>query len=145
MGPLFLCLTGRITHLTTRLTTSKVQGELRFPFPYYSEMIVHKHWLPPILARVGGKTYLMPTWVEVPDDTELGDIKWEKEVVTPQPKRELKIIAETFVSSSDSTILYKTKKIEREDGSFLYTCDCPGHWRAKDKRCKHIKELEKRN
>ena len=71
--------------------------------------------------------------------------KWEKEVVTPQPKRELKIIAETFVSSSDSTILYKTKKIEREDGSFLYTCDCPGHWRTKDKRCKHIKELEKRN
>lgn len=87
----------------------------------------------------------MPTWTEVPSNTELKDIKWEKEVITPQPKRELKIITETFVSSSDSTILYKTKKIEREDGSFLYTCDCPGHWRAKDKRCKHIKELEKRN
>lgn len=106
-------------------------------------MITHKHWMPPILARIGDKTYLMPTWTEVPDGTELNDIKWEKEQVA-NTKRELKTIAETFVSSSDSTILYQTKKIEREDGSFVYTCNCPGHWRAKDKRCKHIKELEKR-
>ena len=40
---------------------------------------------------------------------------------------------------------YKTQKVEREDGSFVYSCTCPGSWRAKDKRCKHIKELEKRN
>ena len=59
-------------------------------------------------------------------------------------KKEPKIIVETFVSSSDPSILYTTKKIEREDGSFVYSCTCPGAWRAKDKRCKHIKILEKR-
>ena len=108
-------------------------------------MITHKHWIPPMLARIGGKLYLMPTWTEVPNNTELEDIKWEKIVITPKPKHNPQIITETFVSSSDSSILYTTKKIEREDGSFIYSCTCPGAWRAKDKRCKHIKELEKRD
>ena len=108
-------------------------------------MIVHKHWMPPILARIGGKTYLMPTWTEVPDDTKLNDIQWEKKSIQPPVKKEPKILVETFVSSSDNNILYTTKKIERTDGSFIYNCTCPGAWRAKDKRCKHIKELEKRD
>jgi len=107
-------------------------------------MIHYKHIYPPALLDIGDKRYIIPTWKEIPLNTELKDIQWEKEIIQPPVKKELKIIAETFVSSSDSTILYKTKKIEKEDGSFVYTCDCPGHWRAKDKRCKHIKELEKR-
>jgi hypothetical protein len=86
----------------------------------------------------------MPTWKEVPLDTKLSDIQWEKENIQPVIKKDPKIIVETFVSSSDVSILYKTKKVEREDGSFVYSCTCPGAWRAKDKRCKHIKELEKR-
>jgi len=103
-------------------------------------MINYKHWMPPALINIGGKRYLIPIWKEVSADTELKDIQWDK----PQKQPELKIITETFVSSSDSSILYKTKKIEEADGSFKYSCTCPGAWRAKDKRCKHIKELEKR-
>ena len=86
----------------------------------------------------------MPTWQKVPSNIKLSDIKWEKEKILPAIKKEPKIIVETFVSSSDPSILYTTKKIEREDGSFVYSCTCPGAWRAKDKRCKHIKILEKR-
>jgi len=107
-------------------------------------MIIHKHWMPPALVFIGSKQYLMPTWKEVPLDTKLSDIQWEKENIQPVVKKDPKIIVETFVSSSDVSILYKTKKVEREDGSFVYSCTCPGAWRAKDKRCKHIKELEKR-
>ena len=40
-------------------------------------------------------------------------------------------------SSSDS--IYKV----RQNGDKL-KCDCPGTWRAKDRRCKHIKEVEKK-
>ena len=107
-------------------------------------MITHKHWLPPILVYIRGEQYLMPTWQKVPSNTKLSDIKWEKEKILPAIKKEPKIIVETFVSSSDPSILYTTKKIERADGSFVYSCTCPGAWRAKDKRCKHIKILEKR-
>ena len=108
-------------------------------------MINNKHFHPPALLYIGGKKYIVPTWEEVPLNTELKDIQWEKENIQPPVKKEPKIIIETFVSSSDVSILYKTKKIEREDGSYVYSCTCPGAWRAKDKRCKHIKELEKRD
>lgn len=104
-------------------------------------MISYKHWIPPVLGTFNNKRYLLPIWQEVPLNTTLKDIQWDK----PQPKLKLKIITETFVSSSDSNILYETKKIEEVDGSFKYSCTCPGAWRAKDKRCKHIKELEKRD
>jgi hypothetical protein len=108
-------------------------------------MFIHKHFTPPALITLSNKRYIIPTWVEVPLDTSLSDITWER--VTPKApiKKEPKIIVETFVSSSNSSILYKTKKVEREDGSFTYSCTCPGAWRAKDKRCKHIKILEKKD
>ena len=107
-------------------------------------MIYHKHWIPPALVDLGGKRYIVPAWKEVPINTQLKDIKCVKEKTKTLVKKDPKIITETFVSSSDSSILYKTKKIEQENGSFTYSCTCPGAWRAKDKRCKHIKVLEKR-
>lgn len=104
--------------------------------------MVHKHLYPPAFIVLKGKKYLIPTWVEVPMELDLKDVKWEKETFE---KKEPKIVVKTFVSSSDSSILYKTEKIEQIDGTFKYHCDCPGRWRAKDKRCKHIKALEKEN
>lgn len=97
--------------------------------------------MPPVLGIFNGKRYLLPLWKEVPMGTTMEDIQWDK----PQRQPELKIITETFVSSSDSSILYETRKIKEADGSYTYSCTCPGAWRAKDKRCKHIKELEKRD
>jgi len=103
-------------------------------------MIYHKHFYPPALLSISGKKYIVPGWKEVPINTQLSDIKWEKEIIE---KKQPKTIIKTFVSSSDSNILYKTEKTEQIDGTFKYYCNCPGRWRAKDKRCKHIKELEK--
>ena len=88
-------------------------------------MITHNHWMPPALVRINSKMYLVPTWVEVPQDTELKDIVWNK----PKPKitqTEVKM----FVSSSNSDITYETKRIKSPNGG------------AKDKRCKHIKNFD---
>jgi len=108
-------------------------------------MVNYKHFMPPSLISIGGKRYIVPIWKEVSLDTELKDIQWKKKKAKPVVKKEPKIIVESFVSSSDVSILYETKKIEQANGNFIYSCTCPGAWRAKDKRCKHIKELEKRD
>ena len=105
-------------------------------------MIEFKSFFPPTLITLDGKKYLTPPWQEVSLETTLNDIEWVKENPSPPVKKDPKIITETFVSSSNPSILYKTKKVEREDGTFTYSCNCPGAWRAKDKRCKHIKKLE---
>ena len=68
-------------------------------------MITHKHWLPPTLVYIRGEQYLVPAWKKVPNNTKLSDIKWEKEKILPAIKKEPKIIVETFVSSSDPSIL----------------------------------------
>ena len=60
-----------------------------------------------------------------------------EEVKLKKLKIEEKNIWKFKSSSSDS--VYKV----RQNGDRL-RCDCPGTWRAKDRRCKHIKEVEKK-
>ena len=92
---------------------------------------------PPSLATIGGKKYLLPTWQEVLPETELSDIKWIK----PKVKR-AEVFEYKFESSSNDKV-YTTKEHVSVDGSRKFTCSCPGTWRAKDRRCKHIKSIEK--
>ena len=92
---------------------------------------------PPSLATIGGKKYLLPTWQEVLPETELSDIKWIK----PKVKR-AEVFEHKFESSSNDKV-YTTKEHVSVDGIRRYTCNCPGTWRAKDRRCKHIKSIEK--
>ena len=91
---------------------------------------------PPSLATIGGKKYLLPTWQEVLPETELSDIKWIK----PKVKR-AEVFEHKFESSSNDKV-YTTKEYVAVDGSRKYNCSCPGSWRAKDRRCKHIKNIE---
>lgn len=92
---------------------------------------------PPSIANIGGKKYIMPGWQEVLPETRLEDINWIK----PKAKR-AEVIEHKFESSS-SNKLYTAKEYVSTDGSRKYTCNCPGTWRAKDRRCKHIKNIEK--
>ena len=92
---------------------------------------------PPSLATIGGKKYLLPTWQEVLPETELSDIKWIK----PKVKRS-EVFEHKFESSSNDKV-YTTKEHVSVDGTRKYSCNCPGTWRAKDRRCKHIKSIEK--
>ena len=92
--------------------------------------------MPPMIWENNGKTYLMPLWKEVKKGTTINDIEWVK------PKKK-KTEIETFeFKSSSSGSMYTTKKFTKPSGEVKYSCTCPGVWRAKDRRCKHIKSLE---
>ncbi len=100
-----------------------------FKYEYHHEMN------PPSLSTIGGKKYILPTWQEVLPETQLSDIKWIK----PKPKVKQEPIVEIHTSSSNPNKTYKTVYYP-ESGKFH--CNCPGTWRAADRRCKHIKALE---
>jgi hypothetical protein len=88
----------------------------------------------PGIAKVKGKTFITPGWVPCHPKTELSDINWIQKV----PKEEkLKEIDTWRFKSSSGDGEYVTKK-----NGFKYTCNCPGFWRAKDRECKHIKEVK---
>ena len=97
----------------------------------------HTDRLPPSLMTLGGKTYIMPGWQEVLPQTRLSDINWIK----PKVKR-AEVFEHKFESSSSNKV-YTAKAYVAVDGSRKYTCNCPGTYRAKDRRCKHIKSIEK--
>ena len=97
----------------------------------------YKHpFQPPSLLTLNGKTYIMPLWKEVISGTTLKDINWIKPIVK-------KTTTESFkFTSSSSDKIYSTIKTTLASGEIKLSCNCPGTWRAKDRRCKHIKSLE---
>ncbi len=102
------------------------------PFKYKYEHPV----IPPMIWENGGKTYLMPLWKEVKKGTTVNDIEWVK------PVKKKTVVEEFKFESASSGSLYTTKKFTKPSGEIKYSCTCPGVWRAKDRRCKHIKSLE---
>ena len=85
---------------------------------------------------MNGKTYLMPMWQEVVNGTTVNDINWIKPKVKTEKKE---VIKHKFLSSKGDKE-YITKEIKTNEGT-TYTCNCPGYYRAKDRKCKHIKSL----
>lgn len=108
---------------------------------YAVQRIMYKQesWIPPAFTNMGGKKYLLPKWVEVHPETQFSDILWKR----PKPKvRETTMITKKFTSKSNPDITYEARKVTLPTGEYQYSCNCPGVWRAKDRRCKHIKDLE---
>ena len=96
----------------------------------------YEHPLIPPSLFIGqdGQKYIVPTWQKVVPETTLNDIKWIKpEVVKPKPQKNEWL----FESSSDPGHFYKVTQV-----GVTYKCNCPGVWRAKDRQCKHIKEVK---
>jgi hypothetical protein len=90
--------------------------------------------LPPsIVAGRDGKKYIIPTWQEINPLATLEDINWVPKKTEPKPESK----TWTFKSSSSDTV-YKVKQIDN-----TLKCNCMGFFRAKDRRCKHIKSVEK--
>ena len=79
---------------------------------------------------------IMPEGILCIPETELSDIRVIDNLpkIVEKPKQENKWMFES--SSGDG--FYQV----RENMGKL-KCSCPGSWRAKDKKCKHIKEVEK--
>lgn len=121
------------------------EGSLKLDGDYGNKVMVkrftysHKHPLyPPSIMNARGKMFIVPGFIPVHEKTTLKDIIWDK----PKEKPKTKIIKKIFKSSSGSGT-YIAKKYINDDGSVKITCNCMGQYRAKDRRCKHIKEMEK--
>jgi hypothetical protein len=97
----------------------------------------HAYLSPALFVNSKGDKYMVPSWIKVHPETTLADI----EVIRPVKKVEAPIEKNSwkFESSSEKGLFYTV----RQNGTKL-TCTCSGMWRAKDKRCKHIKEVEQK-
>jgi hypothetical protein len=116
----------------------KVVGVSRFKYTYEHPI------LPPSIIKsvVTGKTYIVPAWMEVLPETTLNDIEWIK----PEIKK-----TSQSVDSKPATTEYKFES-KSEPGSFYVVrvtgdkvkCNCAGQYRAKDRQCKHMKEVRQK-
>jgi hypothetical protein len=104
---------------------------------------VPKHeYLPKMIVHFGDKTFIYPANVECHPKTTLEDIV---EYLTK----------EQLLNEKQEVPKVEVQKWEFESasGGGTYTvilnkfgnpkCNCSGAWRAKDKKCKHMKEVEK--
>jgi hypothetical protein len=86
--------------------------------------------LRPAIIELDKGTFVVPAWVEVPKGTTLDQIIWDNKIeIKPNPD-----LIKVTGSSGD---VYTIQKIGNK-----YRCSCPGYFRAKDKICKHIKQLK---
>jgi len=97
--------------------------------------------LPKIIVRFLNKTYIYPAQIECHPDTTLNDV--------------IEILSEQQIEQAKSSLPKKEEpkkwKFESVSGGGTYVvtqtpkglkCDCMGYFRARDRRCKHIKEVE---
>ena len=103
--------------------------------------VVKHDMLPTMIVKLGDRTLIYPSKIECHPKTTLDDIieiqtkeqiKVEKKVVVEKPQ----VKSWRFESSSGGGEYFVT---ETSKG---LKCSCPGSWRAKDRRCRHIREVE---
>ena len=125
----------RIVHSPTSQFSFKPKGFGKFVNVqrFYYEM-EHEYLIPILYVNLKGEKIMMPDGIKVHPETTLDDIKMKR----PKPKKRKEPIIETHISSS-SGAEYTTRYFP--DSGKIY-CSCPGSWRAKDRRCKHIKAME---
>jgi hypothetical protein len=99
------------------------------PFQYEIESLLR-----PGIANIQGKKFITPGFIPCHPNTELSDIKWIPKI---SKQEQVKEIDTWRFKSSSGDGEYVTKR-----NGFKYTCNCPGVWRAKDRECKHIKEVK---
>lgn len=79
-------------------------------------------WCPPAIAKLGNKTVVVPSYMEVPEGTTLDMIHWERPVM-PKTSFKIKHVGKYIIT------LYDSGRV---------TCDCPGY--TFRKKCKHSAE-----
>ena len=91
--------------------------------------MISKSWFPPAIASIGGKTYIVPDWTEVPYGTTLDQIQWDRENPTPVVKVETR----TVTGSKGNTYT-----VTRGPNG-KWHCDCTGYQYRKT--CKHVQQV----
>lgn len=103
---------------------------------------IHNHFISPsfYISHLDGQKYIVPGYIPVPSETVIEDIKWVNRYDTLSKKT--LPVAKTkewyFTSSSTPGVTYTVAIVNN-----VITCNCPGAWSAKDKKCKHMKSVEK--
>lgn len=103
-------------------------------FKYHYEHPV----LSPSLVTINDQKYIVPSWQKVLPETTLKDIIWDKP--TPKPSKEVSKPTKLefkFESKSDPGSFYVVTVVNDK-----VNCNCSGRWRAKDKQCRHMKEVK---
>ena len=86
------------------------------------------------------KHTLTPDWIEVHPETTLDDIRAAKDETRGRKKASTKIENPRewkFESKSDPDSWYVVKHVSESK----VTCTCAGQYRAKDRKCRHMKEV----
>ena len=125
----------RIVHSPTSQFSFKPAGYGKFVNVqrFYYE-VEHAYLSPALYTDDNGNKFMLPTFQKVHPETTLEDVKLIRHKKTQRSEP----IIETSISSSGD-VTYETKYYP--DSGNIY-CSCPGTWRAKDRRCKHIKAME---
>ena len=89
------------------------------------------------IVKLNNKTILMPRGFEVHPKTTLEDVIVTK--IQKKKKKKQESNTHTFKSSSSDSVYTVRETL----GTFK--CNCPGFYRSKDRKCKHIKLLESKN
>ena len=121
----------------TKATIKPIRDKIRHcecgPFKYK----VEKHrYLPVSIIRFGNKHMIYPAGIPCIPETTLDDIEViesnKPKVVVEKPQKP-KWMFESSSGDGFYQVIENMGKLK---------CNCPGTWRAKDRRCKHIKEVE---
>ena len=120
----------RIIHTEVALALKKGFGPVTFANRFYYESRSPQFGF----VTIQGKKYLTPDWVEVLPETTFSDVR-------PAAIYQEPVAPTTWEFKSESSDSIYTV---RQSGLKL-TCNCPGVWRAKDRKCKHIKQVENDN
>ena len=121
----------------TKATIKPIRDKIRHcecgPFKYKVEK---HHYLPVSIIRFKNKYMIYPAGVPCIPETTLDDIEViesnKPKVVVEKPQKP-KWMFESSSGDGFYQVIENMGKLK---------CNCPGTWRAKDRRCKHIKEVE---
>lgn len=121
----------------TKATIKPIRDKIRHcecgPFKYK----VKKHpFLCVAIVKFGNKYMIYPAGIPCIPETTLDDIEViesnKPKVVVEKPQKP-KWMFESSSGDGFYQVIENMGKLK---------CNCPGTWRAKDRRCKHIKEVE---
>ena len=126
----------RIVHSPTSQFKYKCEGLGKFVNVQLFKYEYHHTHIAPLMQVRNGERFIMPGNIKVHIETTFNDIVWIK------PKKVKEKVSKDvfkFESKSDPGSFYKVTVVGN-----TVKCNCSGQYRAKDRQCRHMKEIKKK-
>jgi|TARA_R110000744_G_C19045490_1_gene527169 hypothetical protein len=94
----------------------------------------------PAMIKIGDKHFIVPLWVEVTEEFNI-DKAISDGLIVNTAKYKPKVVENQWPIEGSTGNLYTVKF----NSSGSYECDCMGFRRAKDGKCKHVKQVISEN